>query len=117
MKFVTLTIIASCEYEDALKAVAKKAGASGATVIQAKGSGIQEAKSFFSLTFEGNHTMLLYILEENLSKHVLKAIKAHIKAGKSDAIAYTSPIGHIVGLNENILEKFNQTIKEEEQRP
>lgn len=47
MKFVALAVIASNEYEDSLKAVAKEAGATGVTVLQARGSGYEEKKSFF----------------------------------------------------------------------
>ncbi len=48
MKFVALVIIASPEHEESLKTVAKEAGASGATILQAKGTGHEEKKSFFS---------------------------------------------------------------------
>jgi nitrogen regulatory protein PII len=114
MRFVALVIIASSEYEESLKVVAKEAGASGATVMQAKGSGYEEKKSFFSLTFEGNQIVLLYILEEKMSKSVLKAIKKEIEDKKSDCIAFTTPISHIVGLNGNIIKKFEENIISEE---
>jgi len=114
MKFVTLVAIVTAEHEENIKIVAKEAGASGAMVIQAKGSGFEEKKSFFSLTFEGNHTILLYILEEKMSRSVLKAIKKEIEQEKSDGIAFTSPIGHIVGLNQKIIEKFEEKIKIDE---
>ncbi|PKN14431.1 MAG: hypothetical protein CVU67_05680 [Deltaproteobacteria bacterium HGW-Deltaproteobacteria-24] len=114
MRFVALVIIASSEYEESLKVVAKEAGASGATVMQAKGSGYEEKKSFFSLTFEGNQIVLLYILEEKMSKSVLKAIKKEIEDKKSDCITFTTPISHIVGLNGNIIKKFEENIISEE---
>ncbi len=114
MKFVALVVIASSEYEESLKIVAKNAGASGATVIQAKGSGYEEKKSFFSLTFEGNHSLLLYILEEKMSKGILKAIKKEIEDKKSDCIAFTCPISHIVGLNDTVIKKFEENIISEE---
>ena len=114
MRFSALIVIASSEYEEKLKKVAKEAGASSATVIQAKGSGHEEKKSFFSLTFEGNQCVLLYILEEKFSRTVLKSIKAYIENDKSDCIAFTTPISHIVGLNENIIKQFEENIKTEE---
>ena len=113
MKFVNLTIIAPSEYEDKLKALTKEAGASGATIIQGRGHGHKEKKSFFSLTFEGNHVIIIQIVEEHISKTILKAIKKDIAGGELDAIAYTSPINHIVGLNTCTLKKFEETIKQE----
>jgi hypothetical protein len=114
MRFVALAVIASSEYEDRLKKVAKNAGASGATVLQARGSGYEEKKSFFALTFEGNHTILFYLLEENMSKTVLKALKQEIESDNSNAVAFTMPISHIVGLNQNLLQAFEENIKSEE---
>ena len=114
MKFVALVAIVSAEDEDKIKKIAKEAGASGATVVQAKGSGYEEKKSFFSLTFEGNHSMLLYILEEKISKTVLKALKKEIEHEEGSGVAFTTPISHIVGLNPNLINKFEETIKKEE---
>lgn len=114
MKFVVLVAIVSAQYEEKMKEVAQDAGAGGVTVVQAKGSGYDEKKSFFSLTFEGNHSMLLYILEEKISKTVLKAFKKEIENEKSSGIAFTTPIAHIVGLNQNLINKFEETIKKEE---
>ncbi|MBN2963590.1 hypothetical protein JWV37_02260 [Sulfurospirillum sp. T05] len=113
MKFVNLTIIAPSDYEDKLKVITKEAGASGATIVQGRGYGHAEKKSFFSLTFEGNHVIITQILEEKISKAILKAIKKGIQEGELDAIAYTSPINHIVGLNTCTLKKFEETIKQE----
>jgi len=114
MKFVALVAIVTAEHEEHIKKVAKNAGASGAIVLQAKGSGFEEKKSFFSLTFEGNHSVLLYVLEEKTSKSVLKAIKQEIESENSDGFAFTSSISHIVGLDQTIIEKFEDKIKSEE---
>ncbi|AXX95451.1 MULTISPECIES: P-II family nitrogen regulator [Arcobacter] len=113
MKFVTLIVITSAQYEDTLKEVAKEAGADGATIIQARGSS-SGVKSFFSLTFEGNQTVIIYALEEKLSKKVLKALNKEILNNKTDCLAFTIPIAHIVGLDREVLKKFEDTIKKED---
>ena len=113
MKFAALVAIVSAEHEDKIKKVAKEAGASGVMVVQAKGSGYEEKKSFFSITFEGNHSMLFYILEENISKKVLKALKSELE-NESNGVAFTASVSHIVGLNPNLINKFEETIKKEE---
>jgi len=114
MKFVSLIVLVTAEHEEKMKNVAKEAGATGAMVIQAKGTEFEEKKSFFSLTFEGNHTILLYILEAKISKLVLKAIKKEIETEQGDGIAFTMPIDHIVGLNQKVIEKFEEKIKIDE---
>jgi hypothetical protein len=114
MKFVALVVITASEYEDKLKSVAKDAGASGATILQGRGSSGGEKKSFFALTFEGNQTVLLYILEEKLSKTVLKAINNEIQNNPTDCVAFTTSISHIVGLDRDLLKKFEDCIRNEE---
>ena len=114
MKFVALVVIASSEFEDDLKKTAKEAGASGGTILQGRGSGYEEKKSFFSLTFEGNHSVMIYILEDKMSRVVLKALKEELEREAGDGIAFTTPISHIVGLNEKVIEKFEDNIKKEE---
>ncbi|QOG12506.1 P-II family nitrogen regulator [Arcobacter sp. FWKO B] len=113
MKFVALVVITASEYEDKLKSVAKEAGASGGTILQGRGSSSGEKKSFFALTFEGNQTVILYILEEKLSKTVLKAINKEIQNNPTDCVAFTTPISHIVGLDREVLKKFEDSIKQE----
>lgn len=114
MKFVALVVIAPSECETEIKSVAKKAGAAAATIFDAKGSGAEEKKSFFSLTFEGNQTVLLYVLEEGLSRRVLKALKEYIDQSHNNGLAFTTPINHIVGLDKVLLHKFEKNIEQEE---
>ncbi len=114
MKFVVLSVITSSEYEDTLREVAKNAGASSGTVLQGRGSNSGEKMSFFALTFEGNQSVVIYILEEKLSKTVLKAINREIQSTKADCIAFTMPISHIVGLDRELLKKFEDSIKLED---
>lgn len=113
MKFVALVAMVSAEHEEQIKTIAREAGASGVMVVQAKGHGYEEKKSFLSLTFEGNHSMLFYILEENISRKVLKALKKELE-NDTNGVAFTAPVSHIVGLNPKLINKFEETIKKEE---
>lgn len=114
MKFVALVVIASADSESEMKEVAREAGAAGGTILEAKGSGFEEKRSFFSLTFEGNQTVILYLLEEGLSRKVLKALKLYIEEKDNDGLAFTTSINHVVGLEKGLLNKFEKNIEEEE---
>ena len=108
MKFVSLIVIVTAEHEEKMKKVAQEAGATGAMVIQAKGTEFEEKKSFFSLTFEGNHTILLYILEEktvyNFDFSVLhKFIDSTVDADRLDYVNRDMlASGYITGPNDHI---------------
>jgi nitrogen regulatory protein PII len=54
---------------------ARKSGAKGATVInQARGEGLIQSKTFFGLTLETQRDVLLFLVEEHLSRHILEKI-------------------------------------------
>lgn len=114
MKFVALVVITSAECESEVKDLAKDVGAVGATVIEAKGSGVEEKKSFFSLTFDGNRVVLLYVLETGLSRKVLRSLKHYFEKPNNDGLAFTAHIDHIVGLDKVLLDKFETNIEQEE---
>jgi len=54
---------------------ARKAGATGATIVgDARGEGLKPKKTFFGLTMEASRDMLLFIVEEHLSRRILECI-------------------------------------------
>jgi nitrogen regulatory protein PII len=97
---------------DAIVDAAKSAGATGATIIPARGTGMHEAKTFFGLTLEDQTDIVMFLLEEHLVKPVLNAIK---KAGDFDkpgtGIAFVLPIEQVIGL-ESQIDKFKAEVRD-----
>ena len=54
---------------------AKRAGATGATIIPASGTGAHEAKTFFGLSLDVRTDVVLFVVESELVAPVLSAIK------------------------------------------
>ena len=51
---------------------ARESGATGATVInQARGEGVEQAKTFFGLSLETQRDVLLFLVEEHLSRDII----------------------------------------------
>ena len=77
----------------------KKAGATGATIIPARGTGMREAKSFFGLSIEKQTDIVVFLVEEHVVENLMKVIRL---AGKFDepgtGIAFVLPIEHVAGL-------------------
>ena len=60
--------------DDVIKA-AREAGATGCTVINnARGEGLAENKTFFGLTLASQRDVILLLVEEHLSRHILEHI-------------------------------------------
>ncbi len=93
------------EYSDKTIDEAKAAGATGATVITARGTGAHEAKSFFGLTLEAQTDIILFLVDEHLVKPILEAIGT---AGKFEqpgtGIAFVLPVEQAIGMESQIKE-------------
>jgi nitrogen regulatory protein PII len=60
---------------DAIMEAARDAGATGCTVISnARGEGIKESKTFFGLTLATQRDVVLLLVEQHLSRHILEHI-------------------------------------------
>ncbi len=67
---------------DSIMEAAREAGTTGCTLInQARGEGIKERKTFLGLTLSTQRDILLLLVEEHLSRHILEHIA---EVGKFD---------------------------------
>ena len=83
---------------------AREAGATGSTVInQARGEGLEKSKTFFGLSLETQRDLVLLLVEEHLSRHILETIE---KTGnfdkKGSGIAFQIDVEDAVGINHQI---------------
>jgi nitrogen regulatory protein PII len=112
MKFKIVFAPVKTHKTNSIVDAAKASGATGATIIPARGTGIHEAKTFFGLTLEDQTDIVLFLLEEHLVKPVLKAIKT---AGEFDkpgtGIAFVMPVEEVVGL-ESQIERFKEVVRD-----
>ena len=69
-------IIVNSGFADDVMAAARKAGAHGGTVLNARGTGKQEDVKFFGITIVPEKEILLIITEKEKSAAILDAIKA-----------------------------------------
>ena len=77
----------------------KKAGATGATIIPARGTGMHEAKTFFGLSIENQTDIIVFLVEEHVVENLMKVIQLAGKFEKpGTGIAFVLPIEHVAGL-------------------
>jgi nitrogen regulatory protein PII len=88
---------------DGVVDAAKQAGATGATILPASGTGVHEARSFFGLTLDTRTDILLFLLAEDNVAPVLDAVE---RAGRfSDpgtGIAFVVPVERVAGLESQL---------------
>ncbi len=111
MRFKLILASVKSDITDTIVDSAKKAGATGATIIPARGTGIHEAKTFFGLTLEAQTDIIMFLVEEHTITKVLEAIKQAGEFHKpGTGIAFVLPVEHVVGL-ESQMETFKQEVK------
>ncbi|AUL99323.1 MAG TPA: transcriptional regulator [Pseudothauera hydrothermalis] len=114
MKFSALVAILADDLEEKALDVARAAGAAGVTILDARGIGAQEKKTFFGLTYEGSQSVLLFVLEKKLSLTVLKRLTAELDLkNDSRGVVFTLPLEHIAGIDTQQIERFEQRIKDD----
>jgi len=113
MKFKIILASVKTDLTDKIVDAAKNAGATGATIIPARGTGIREAKTFFGLSLEAQTDIIMFLLEENLVEEVLKTIG---DAGRFDkpgtGIAFVLPVDQVIGL-ESQMDTFAEAARKQ----
>jgi hypothetical protein len=99
-----ITLVADDRTEDVVEA-ARRNGATGFTVISsARGEGLEPPKTFFGLALEGQRDVVLFLVEEHLSRHILETIAeaGHFDDAVGTGIAFQFDIEDAVGLSSQI---------------
>ncbi len=105
MHFKMIIVFTDDSNTDTVMHAARKAGATGATVINnARGEGLEKPKTFFGLSLDTQRDVLLFLVEEHLSRHILETIA---KVGEFDekpgtGIAFQIDVEDAVGVNHQI---------------
>ena len=114
MKFKIILAPVKTYKTDPIVDAAKKAGATGATIIPARGTGIHEAKTFFGLTLEDQTDIVLFLLEEHLVQPVLEAVKTAGEFHKpGTGIAFVLPVEEVLGI-ESQIESFRENLQDDQ---
>jgi nitrogen regulatory protein PII len=114
MRFKMIVVFAEDDITDAVVEAARDAGATGATVIHnARGEGLQVSKTFFGLSLETQRDVILFLVEEHLSRQILEEIQ---RAGELDdkpgrGIAFQIDVEDAVGIV-NQAEKISGDVEE-----
>ena len=105
MHFKLIICFVEDGHTDEVLTAARLAGATGSTIINnARGEGLKEKKTFFGLNLESQRDVILFLVEEHLSRHILETIE---QAGQFDekpgtGIAIQIDVEDAVGVSHQI---------------
>ncbi len=108
-----IALVEDTKTEDVMNA-ARHAGATGATIItEARGEGLMEAKTFFGLTLETQRDVLLFLVEEHLSREILETISktGEFESKPGTGIAFQIDVEDALGVTHQI-RKLTDVVEE-----
>lgn len=87
-------------YVDEIMDVAKACGATGGTVLRARGVGAKEAEKFFGITVQAEKDMIFIVVKKSLRAEMMRAIVEekgpHTNA---KAVVFSLPVNGVAGMN------------------
>jgi nitrogen regulatory protein PII len=101
MHFKMIVVFVQDKKTDAVLDAAREAGATGATIIHnARGEGLKVSKTFFGLSLETQRDVVLFLVEEHLSRHILEEISraGHFDDEPGTGIALQVDVEDAVGI-------------------
>ena len=93
--------IVNSGYSDAVMEAAKKFGARGGTVINARGTASKEAETFFHITIEPEKEIVMILVPEKIKDDVLHALYKEVGLDTpGQGIAFSMPVDGVVGVSD-----------------
>lgn len=105
MKFKLIIALVSDDITDTVVKAARDGGATGSTILtNARGEGLKQAKTFFGLNLAGQRDVVLTLVEQHLSRHILEAMAraGGFEEKPGSGIAFMLDIEDAVGLTSQI---------------
>ena len=104
-QFEMVFAIVNSGYTEEVMDAVKACGATGGTIINARGTANLEAEKFFGISISSEKEIVMIIVKKDIKDSVLKAI--YEKVGLStpgQGIAFSLPVDEAVGLGKTIEE-------------
>ncbi len=115
MRFKLILVFVEDSKTDEVLDAAREAGATGATIINnARGEGLKQKRTFFGLSLETQRDVLLFLVEEHMSRHILERIAevGEFETSPGTGVAIQIDVEDAVGLSHQV-EKLSKQIEDE----
>lgn len=98
--------IVNSGYSDAVMDAAKKLGARGGTVINARGTAGKEAETFFQITIQPEKEIVMILVPSDIKGAVMNALYEEVGLDTAgQGIAFSMPVDEVVGLTNHTEDK------------
>lgn len=92
--------IVNAGYSDAVMEVAKKFGARGGTVLNARGTASKEAESFFGITIQPEKEVVMVVVPHECKDRIMQGLYSEVGLNTAgQGIAFSLPVDAVAGLS------------------
>ena len=88
-----IVVVANRGYVDMVMNAARRAGATGGTVIHARGTGVDSSEKFFGVTIGAEKEMIFVVAEKEKRNEIMKTIMDEAGANsKAESVLFSLPV-------------------------
>lgn len=98
MEFELIVTIVNRGFADEVMDAAREAGATGGTVLYARGTGTREAEKFFGITIQPEKEVVLILAHKEQRNAIMKAVCRDVGLNTAGhGISFSLPVDEVVG--------------------
>ncbi|MFA6755392.1 MAG: P-II family nitrogen regulator [Bacilli bacterium] len=95
---ILIVVVINKGFTDLVMEAAKKSGANGGTVFNARGTGNPDMEKFYGIVIKPDKEVVLIVVNDSIKETVLKAInEAAGLETKGQGVAFALPVTDVVG--------------------
>lgn len=97
--FDLIITIVNRGFDDVVMEAARGAGATGGTVLHARGAGVHEAEKFFGISIQPEKDVILILAERGIKKEIMHAIRNEVGLNKEGrGLSFAIPVEDVCGI-------------------
>lgn len=98
-EFDLIITIVNRGYDDVVMEAAREAGATGGTVLHARGAGVHEAEKFFGISIQPEKDVILILVKREYKKQIMYAIRNKAGLNKEGrGLSFSLPVEDVCGI-------------------
>lgn len=98
-QFDLIIVVTNHGYSEDVMAAAKKGGATGGTILGARGLGLGEIEKFFGITLQKEKELLLIIAPRDRKQSIMQSICRETGLqSPAQSVSFSVPVEDVVGL-------------------
>jgi len=98
-EFDLIITIVNRGFDDVVMDAARSAGATGGTVLNARGAGVHEAEKFFGISIQPEKDLILILAKREDKKQIMHAIRNEVGLNKEGrGLSFSMPVEDVCGI-------------------